>query len=122
MTKPEDISSSASPTSSANREWVSASQQALLDLEQLQRYVLKSSQSHGRPAVLLKFFQEPGPGPSRGRLVKGFPKRRQPLASWRVDILRASQLDAARLDSEILLMLHEQLMHVFVKFEQVGGL
>lgn len=42
MTKPEDRIRSASPTSSTNNQWVSASQQALLDLEHFQRYGMKS--------------------------------------------------------------------------------
>ncbi|KAK9816233.1 hypothetical protein WJX74_001831 [Apatococcus lobatus] len=44
--------------------------------------------------------------------------RRQHIAPWCLDILRASQLDAARLDTEILLLLQEQFMEVFAKFDQ----
>ena len=55
-------------------------------------------------------------------LVILFVRHRQHIAPWRVDILRASQLDAARLDNEVLLMLQEQFMQIFSKFEQVGRL
>ncbi|KAK9865481.1 hypothetical protein WJX84_004101 [Apatococcus fuscideae] len=44
--------------------------------------------------------------------------KRQHSAPWEIDILRANQLDAARLDTEILSMLQEQFLQIFSKFEQ----
>ena len=40
---------------------------------------------------------------------------------WPLQVLRSSQLDAERLDHELVSMLHEQFMKVFAHCQQVGS-
>ena len=42
-------------------------------------------------------------------------------ARWPLQVLRSSQLDAERLDHELVSMLHEQFMKVFAHCQQVGS-